>query len=278
MLFNSNGNLNKMAIELSFNKQIINIANGENYMKTLIPIANQRIAKLQTHGFLQWMNGSFGQYEDKFSFVPSMCFYILGLQDIYTIFSEKLAENATEQYLINYCKLNENSSDAYLEDLERLGFTSTSWGGPLRSIFSKTWSKENQSSRKYIYQIHNYIQYNNTDENIFTLGIIHDQLFLLMNAIANMSTSQPISSQLQFFNHEEEAVWPKGHLNIKELVDEELPGQSYYRCYEILDNLDKIFSEMLDEWFETKDHFKRNILLSECQFMTEQPDANGILH
>jgi hypothetical protein len=247
-------------------------------MKTLIPITNKKLTELQSHNFFIWSNQCDDPFEDKFSFVPAMSFFILGLRDIYSEFADMITDIPKEQTLINYCDLNMQCADVFLEDLERLGFTSSSWGGPLRNIFSKTWSAENSFSRKYIYKLHHLIQNNTIEENIFTFGLVHDQLYLLMNAMANVETGQPVSSNLNFFHFKEEAIWPKGHLDVAKLVDQDLPGQSYYRCYDILITLDKYFHNLLDQWLILKNEFKRNILLGECQFMSDKNDIRGILH
>ncbi len=247
-------------------------------MKTLIPITNQKLTKLQSHDFFIWSNRQQASFEDKLSFVPVMNFFILGLNDIYGEFSSLESDDFGEKSLIDYCKLNINAADKYLEDLELLGFTASSWGGPLSEIFKKTWSEENYFSRKYIYQIHHYIQHNTIEENIFTLGLVHDQFFLLMNAIANISNEQSLTTNLNFFNFKDQAIWPKGHLNVDELIGSSLPGQSYYRCYEILDKLHNYFISILDQWLSQKDIFKRNLLLANSHFINTKADIKGIFH
>lgn len=89
--------------------------------KVLDIITAERLA-LQETPLIRWLGNRDISLKEKYSFIPSMAFFIMGFRDILLHLKVESPANDIEKLVSQHCMEDLGHWQWYINDLERLGF------------------------------------------------------------------------------------------------------------------------------------------------------------
>lgn len=226
-------------------------------MKQLIRNISELQQSLRETPFIRWLGDKTIRPQEKFTFAPSMVFFIMGFKDIMHFLKYPEPNTDAERHVNQHCDEDAGHWEWYLKDLERLGYDFSSWGSDLTSFFNSLWSDDNQACRRLVYSTLHYKSC--TDDAAVRLVIIEvmEATFgVFMDALHASTYHTQVYSDLEFFGEKHRQAehshsmgsWVDGeHLSL-DLTQIRLTPDSRRLAIRIVDDLFQQFDDMFGQW------------------------------
>lgn len=237
-------------------------------MKAILPKIEARKKKLEAGPFLNWLASESDPQEDRFAFLPSQLFLVLGFKDILAYV--KIPEPKTPlEFSVNvHCAEDTDHWVWYLADLERLGFSERSWGPKATDIFRRLWGDENQFVRRIVYTSIHYVRH--CADPLLSLVLIEilEAVFAAFSAhMGQRIHREDLYGKLEYYGRkhlEQEAghamgSWTGEGAPPLELIDYELTPAQRTQAEKMIDELFGLFERLFDSWYHGRQnaHFYR---------------------
>ena len=237
-------------------------------MKEILKKIEIESQKLENSPLCQWLRSDNTDGEDRFSFTPSMLFFVLGFKDILTCMRVENPKTAIDHEINTHCEEDLDHWKWYLRDLELLGFMPQSWGSNMSDMFKQIWGNESFEVRNLVYTIIH--QAKKHDDPLVSLVMIEYLEAAFAVFIRHMLV--PINQmgyfeQLDYFGKlhvDKEAghsrgAWVDGHRSEPECAFEQhdLDDDTRKQAEAIIDDISKQMLSVFDYWYSTRNSFVR---------------------
>lgn len=238
-------------------------------MDLLIEKIELRMADLEKTRLCRWLSESdIDPREDRFSFTPSMLFFVLGFKDILKAMKVKNPKTPMELELNQHCEEDLDHWRWYLSDLRKMGFSQvSSWGEEVNDIFALMWSDESQPVRELVYStIHMVKKYNDPVISLAIVEILEAAFGVFMRHMLVPIRQARAFTHLSYFgktHFDKEAAHARGSWDESGRVgydqtSHQILEEDVRRIAEgLVDELVGQFINVFDYWYETRRHFSR---------------------
>jgi len=169
-------------------------------MKEMLRTISTEKHALEETPFILWLGNKDITLKEKYSFVPSMAFFIMGFKDILMHLKSESSETDIEKLIAQHCEEDLGHWVWYVKDLERLGFEFSSWGEDLSSFFSRLWGNDTQECRRLVYLTMHYAQSINDPRLLLVIIEVMEATFgAFIDALHHSSRDKQINTELEFF-------------------------------------------------------------------------------
>lgn len=224
--------------------------------------------QLKQSQLCQWLNDD--TEEDRFAFIPSMLFFVLGFRDIMEAMIVKDPKNALDVKINTHCLEDLDHWKWYLNDLESLGFTYDSWGRGNNEIFKKIWREKSYLTRSLVYDtIHLVKLHQNPLVSLTIIELLEAAFGVFIQFMSKPVYKEGMMNNLQYFGktHIEKELshsrgaWVDG---VRVFPSEEFKGlvleeKLYKELSQLVDDVSTQMAAMFDHWYELRNDFHRTI-------------------
>lgn len=233
-------------------------------MKNIIDLIERKQETIEKNNHLcQWLSDESIDPHERLSFFPAMAYFNMGFPDAMETLYRENPINEIEKLINTYCQEDSEHWRWYLTDLEKLGFSLSSWGNSIPTFFKEVWSPATIANRKIIILIMNYGQRNDDPLlRLVVIRILEAGATILISNLRKAAIAMGMDDKLLYcgkVHYQEElhhTVQPS-HLLAYELSDE-----TRALAVEAVENMLDLIDELYNCWYEQRNkyQFKQPVL------------------
>lgn len=204
--------------------------------------------------------------EDHFNFVPSMLFFVLGFKDILASMKTSNPRSAAAVEVNTHCEEDLDHWIWYLQDLQKLGFTESSWGNTPAELFGEIWSDANLPVRDLVYTCIRYIKtYNDPHASLVLIEILEAAFGIFIKHMGKAVVKADLYNQLNYFGRvhiEKEAAHTRGAWldGVRTMLEQPLSDHAsndafVYAMEEMITDISERFHIVFDCWYQARNNF-----------------------
>ncbi len=230
-------------------------------MQSIFKMIEEEKAKLSQHELIEWLGNS----NQPLTFVPAMTFFVLGFRDVLSYVKRKNPKDIWDHSINVHCEEDANHWLWFIEDLQKIGVSETTWGNDFTQLLTSTWSEAGYSSRDMVYTLIHYAK-TNTDPfvNLAMIESLEAAFAIFINALMPQIEKRGWQTELRYFgsrHHEDESNHALGSWIGETSIDNELknivlsPLQKSQAITIVSDIFIK-FHTVFESWYNQKDKFE----------------------
>ncbi len=236
-------------------------------MRAIMRKIEEKKSTLERSRFVEWLIREDVPGAEKLSFAPAMAFFIMGFRDILCSLKQRNPTTWAAKIVNQHCDEDADHWRWYIEDLEKLGFDHTVWGGDLSGLFSRMWSDETRESRNLVYLTMYHVRSAPSPEVLLVIIEVMEATFgVFSDALHRALQGMPAYSNLKYFGHthrqEEEShaigSWTQSGSHSEDIYGIQLPKEVREICFNIVDALFAQFQEVFEEWYLSKNSYHQH--------------------
>lgn len=221
----------------------------------LSSIKHQQEKLSQTPLFLWLKDDTIDGYE-RLSFSPSMMYYLMGFKDVLSALHRPHPKTDIDTHINAYCDEDAEHWRWYLSDLQKLGYTLSSWGQSIPTFCNAVWSPETEINRQTIFKLVNYANSSSDPLLAVTLIMVFEATgVVFIGHTLKAATSIGMDETLKYFGrrHYEEEF---GHsVKSSEFEQYHLPVNVQKSFISIVEDLFFHYTKLFQCWYDCQHLF-----------------------
>jgi hypothetical protein len=259
-------NVRAEAIDSLQSAEVIALEGDDAASHTMLRILgkiNHHKERISTGPLFTWLADETLDGLVRLSFAPSMLYYLMGFKDVLGALYRDEPKCNIEHAINAYCGEDAEHWRWYLDDLQKLGFSLTTWGQDIPSFCNEVWSPATSENRKAIFRLVDYA--NACRDPLYAMCLIfvfEATGVVFIGHTRKAAVALGMDEQLTYFGriHFEEEF---GHsVQAHDLAGETLSPEVYPLVSAMVDDLFACYDRLFSAWYEHRDHYRSGCRLA----------------
>jgi hypothetical protein len=227
-------------------------------MKRILGTIEGRKEELTSNRLFGWLSDERISGAERLAFAPAMLYFLMGFKDVLSNLARPDPKTDLDRMVNAYCTEDALNWQWYLDDLERLGFTITSWGKDIPALCKEIWSASTAANRDTIFALIHYSRM--SDDPLLALTLVQileatGELFLIntrkAGKAANMDDRLLYLGRVHYETELGHSVQPLDLQSFK------MSEATFVLADKAVPELFGLFDRMMDCWYEHRDRYQQ---------------------
>lgn len=125
-------------------------------MRRVLDLVEEEKSRLPDNPLFRFLADETISGHERLSFTPAMLYYLMGFKDVLASLSRPAVASDLDKMINAYCVEDADHWRWYLNDLQKLGYRLTAWGGDIPSFCNEVWSEATKANRDTIFALIHY--------------------------------------------------------------------------------------------------------------------------
>jgi len=225
-------------------------------VKALLNRIDSNKQRIASSNLFHWLSDESINGYLRLSFAPSMLYYLMGFKDVLAALRRAKATTSMDHAINAYCGEDAEHWRWYLTDLQKLGFTLSTWGNDIQEWCDEAWGPSTEINRQTIFHLVGYAQ--TCRDPICSLALIwvfEATGVVFIGNTRKAAVALGMDDQLTYFGriHFEEEF---GHSVVaRDYADIEIDDELHDRILKMIDVLFADYVELFECWYQHRTRY-----------------------